>query len=185
MRAVSRVKGMFGLRPRPVAPPPAHGGGVADGLACRHCGVTLVRPIVYGAPNSPIMALAYHGAIVPGGAMARLLSGEAPNWECGSCRHRWRGGLFAGGDGDSIEQAVIIRGVTSTAVGIRAEKQYLTERFGLPAEAADPEPGWILVQQALLHHDGRPHDALSIALPDGRQPTVFFDVSSFFGRGGL
>jgi hypothetical protein len=59
--------------------------------------------------------------IFPGGAMARLVTGEAPVWKCRGCESEWRGGLFAGGPGDSIKRAVIIRGIHNTAVGIRAE----------------------------------------------------------------
>lgn len=128
------------------------------------------------------MALAAAGQIVPGGAMGRLLGGDAPTWQCAACRERWRGGLFVGGSGESVEQAVIIQGIGRTAVGIRAEKQYLTERFGLDAQAAHPGAGWTLERQALIHHDGGPHDALTISLPDGSERTVFFEVSGFFGR---
>lgn len=187
------------LRGALVAPPPRGAGpslilvaeapsapsvpSAAERLACPRCRSHEVIPIVYGVPNSLLGPLFMTGRIWPGGAMGRLLGGQAPQWRCTRCESEWRGGLYAGGEGPSLEQAVVVRNVEHSAVGIRVEKQYLTERFGLSAETAAPRPGWVLEEQALIEHsDGRRFDRLRIALPDGSARTVFFDVTAFFGK---
>jgi len=114
--------------------------------------------------------------------MGRLLTGDAPVWKCLQCQNEWRGGLFAGGPGDSMEQAVIIRGIGNTAVGIRAEKHYLTERFGIDANTAAPQPGWKLEKQSTAESSGRHFDCLTITLVDGSQRIVWFDITAFFGK---
>jgi hypothetical protein len=139
-------------------------------------------PIVYGVPSALLMPLFKDRKIAPGGAMGRLLTGQAATWRCVRCEHEWRDGLFAGGPGDSLERAVVIRWINSTAVGIRVEKQYLTEQFGLSAETAAPHPGWVITEQAALQHaDGRKFDRLLITLPDRSSRMVYFDVTSFYG----
>ena len=155
----------------------------AERLACPRCRSEEVIPIVYGVPTSLLGPLFMTGRIWPGGAMGRLLGGQAPQWRCSRCESEWRGGLYAGGEGQSLDQAVVIRHVEHSAVGIRVEKQYLTERFGRSAETAAPHPGWVLDEQALIEHaDGRRFDRLRIVLPDGSARAVFFDVTAFFGK---
>jgi hypothetical protein len=162
-------------------------GSVADlpqpEICCPHCGSNRVLPIVYGALNHLLMGLVEQGRIWPGGAMGRLLSGEAPNWLCSQCRQQWRGGLFAGGNGSTPEQAVLIHGAGCTAVGIRAEKQYLTERFGLDQAIAGDPSGWVQTMQGLVTTgNGREYDMVNVALPGGSTAVVFFDITEFFGK---
>jgi hypothetical protein len=151
-------------------------------ITCPQCTSNDVAPIVHGVPTDRLIPLFRDGKIIAGGAMGRLLSGKAPNWQCLHCEYTWRGGMFTGGPGDSLERAVIIRGITSSPVGIRLEKHYLTEQFGLEQEVAAPLPGWMLEQQMLLSSGERFFDLLTIVLPDGTSRGVYFDITSFYGK---
>jgi hypothetical protein len=128
------------------------------------------------------MQMAMAGAITPGGAMGRLIGGQAPQWECRSCETQWRGGLYTGGDGSSPAAAVTIAGIGSTAVGIRMEIQYLTERFGPDDQIAGDPQGWHLEGQTFMQQDDRAYDMLTVRLPDGTLHAVIFDITGFFGR---
>jgi hypothetical protein len=129
-----------------------------------------------------MMRMLLENRVQAGGAMARLLSGQAPEWHCLGCGNEWRGGLFVGGHGNSVGDAVVIQGIASTAIGVRAEKQYLTEKFGLSFDVAVPPIGWKLQRQTLLGSNGSSFDMITILLVDGTERTVYFDVSCFYGR---
>ena len=138
---------------------------------------------MYGALFGTLMSLAAEREVAPGGAFARLLAGDAPTWACGACLHQWRNGLYGIGDGRSMESAVVIRGVDCTAVGIRAEWQWVTEHFRmLPQEAAEPATGWSKIEQTLVSAIPKHFDLLTIGLPDGTEHTVVFEISGFYGR---
>jgi hypothetical protein len=83
---------------------------------------------------------------------------------------------FAGGSGDSREDAIVIQNAENHRAGVDAEYLYLQERFG------ERDFHWRLVGQALLMGDKRV-DRLSIALTDGTMKDIYFDVSEFFGKG--
>jgi hypothetical protein len=151
-------------------------------LCCPACGSDEALPFIYGAPTHEHMRLCVQGKAAAGGGMGRLLTGRAPTWRCGRCKHEWRGGLFGGGAGTSLEDAVVICGITSSAVGIRAEKQWLTERLGLDRDVAGQPSGWTVEQQSLVQGKHRFYDMLTISLPNGTRQVVFFDVTCFFGR---
>ena len=156
--------------------------GEGTELICPTCTSRRVVPLVYGVPSPLLHPLFLERKIFPGGGMGRLLNKQAPTWKCLRCDAEWRGGLFAGGPGDSMDRAVLIRGIESTAVGIRVEKQYLTEQFGLSAETADPQPGWTFQEQRVFYLADRKIDVLDITLPDGSRRSVFFDITCFYGK---
>jgi len=79
-------------------------------------------------------------------------------------------GIF-GGDGTSVEQAIVICGAKSEAEGVRAERDYLSEKF----------PGFDFSGQHLLLPAGRAYDQLDIVLADGSKRSVYFDITAFFG----
>ena len=164
----------------------AQPGQHVENLTCPVCGSHKALPIIYGMPTEEHMQLVMQGKAAAGGAIRRLLTGKAPTWECGACKHRWRGGLFTGGSGASVEDAVVIRGIANTAVGIRAEKQWLIERFGLDRNLAQEPSGWKLVSQSvsqsLVEGAQRVYDMVTIRLPNGAERTVYFDITSFFGK---
>jgi hypothetical protein len=81
-------------------------------------------------------------------------------------------GTYAGGDGSSIEKAIIIRAKNSHA-GVRAEYDWLMQKF----------PGFKRVLQSLLTPgDGKAYDEIVIDTADGRRLEIYFDISAFFGK---
>jgi hypothetical protein len=87
--------------------------------------------------------------------------------------------------GDSIETALVIVDAADHLDGIRAEYQYLEERYGKQGE------DWDLVMQALLEYppeeedSGGPkkyYDMMIIEFPKGRVVNLYFDISSFFTK---
>lgn len=153
----------------------------AQASPCPSCRSGRRLPIIYGEPTQIHMALVMEGKAAAGGAMRRLLTGQSPQWQCSSCGFRWRADMFTGGSGDSVQTAVVINGATCTAIGIRAEKQYLTERFGLDLAIAGDANGWQQIGQATTNSGGRRYDLISIRLADQSEQTIVFDITEFFG----
>jgi hypothetical protein len=86
------------------------------------------------------------------------------------------GDLFAGGDGSSTAQAVVIN-ATSSSVGINAEYKWIESRYG----ARDKD--WTIEMR--MHggsDDGKSYETFYIKLADGTPKTIVFDISSFYGR---
>ena len=75
---------------------------------------------------------------------------------------------FSGGDGSSFEQAIVILGATGST-GVDAEYVYLNVHF----------PGFALCRQRLCPHNSRNYDVLEFMTPDGRELSVYFDITSF------
>jgi len=143
----------------------------------------MVVPIIYGMPDEQLEPFFDSGQIRPGGAMGRLADHTGFHWHCDTCEAEWRGGMFAGGSGDSIDDPVLICGIADDAVGIRAEYQYLTERFGLQRFGpARDSPGWSVTRQALLRRADRLIDALTVELATDETVCVYFDISAFQPR---
>lgn len=90
--------------------------------------------------------------------------------------HDKPGIIFAGGSGDSREEAIVIKNVANHRAGVDAEYLYLEERFG------ERDIHWRLAMQALLTGDKRV-DRLTIELTDGTTQNIYFDISEFFGKG--
>ena len=84
--------------------------------------------------------------------------------------------IFAGGSGDSREEAIVIKGVANHRTGVDAEYLYLQERFG------ERDIHWTIFMRALLKGE-KPVDWLVIRLSDGTTESIYFDVSEFFGKG--
>jgi hypothetical protein len=143
---------------------------------CPSCGAHEVVPVIYGMPDSVLLPMFDSGRIRPGGAFGRLADHTGPHWYCRSCGGAWRGGLFQG-SGDSPDDPVVISGVTDDVVFTRAEKMFLTERFGLSAdEVKEGSSGWRLSQQALLRGKTGPLDSLAVVLASGEQSEIYFQL---------
>jgi len=82
---------------------------------------------------------------------------------------------YAGGDGSSKENAVIIKGAKSSMEGIGAEYRYLSEKFG------ERGKDWELILQSLIEDKGKRYDMMIVDLKDGTNTTIYFDISGFFG----
>ena len=78
---------------------------------------------------------------------------------------------FEGGDGLSLDTAVVILGARDGLSGIGAEKQWLRSNH----------PDWKIEMQALLDKGGRYYDRFNCRAPDGTAAEIFFDITDFFG----
>ena len=79
---------------------------------------------------------------------------------------------FAGGDGSSIEKAIIIK-APSEFVGVRGEYDWIKKN----------RPGWQLEEQKTVHtRDNRMYDKMNFRTPDRQRTTLYFDITDFFGK---
>lgn len=80
--------------------------------------------------------------------------------------------VYAGGDGSSMANAVIIQTELRGGAGVRSEYVWLSQRY----------PGYKRKLQALMHKDGKSYDRLDITTADGRELSVYFDITAIFGK---
>lgn len=78
---------------------------------------------------------------------------------------------YAGGDGSSIEKAVVILGADEMS-GVDAEYKWLRDQY----------PGWAGTGQSLQKVNGRDYDVINFIMPDGSKHTIYFDITDFFGK---
>lgn len=86
------------------------------------------------------------------------------------------GDIYAGGDGQSEEDAVVID-ATSSSIGINAEYKWIESKYGVR------DKDWTIEMR--LHggsDDGKSYETFHIKLADGTPKTVVFDISFFYGR---
>lgn len=76
---------------------------------------------------------------------------------------------YSGGDGSSIDQAVVLNGAT-IASGPRAAYNFIEERF----------PGCVHRRQSLREQGGRSYDVLEFTTADGEERTMYFDITDQF-----
>jgi hypothetical protein len=79
---------------------------------------------------------------------------------------------YAGGNGTSIEQAVILQGATLLS-GPRAEHDFLGQHY----------PGYELRRQLLKEEDGRSYDVLEFTTAEAENKAIYFDISDSFRCG--
>src|SRR5690349_20003041 len=79
--------------------------------------------------------------------------------------------VFSAGDGSSIEKAVIVQ-ASNENDGVAAEYKWLKEHY----------PGYARGNQSLMNSGGRAYDRLEITTSNGQPLSVFFDITSFFGK---
>jgi hypothetical protein len=139
---------------------------------CPFC-TTMAIPIIYGAPHDALRDYAQTGHYWLGGSLGRLMLGDAPNWQCPGCRHEWFT-PFAGGNGTSPQQAVIICGTSELILASELACQYLYRRFGLNVEVR---------RQTFVQGPEGEYDLLTVATSDGVERDVFFDVSGCCSTG--
>jgi len=78
---------------------------------------------------------------------------------------------FEGGDGSSIEKAVIIKGA-DTLSGISAEYEYVRKHF----------PGSKVLGQRLMNKEPKVYDVIEITDAKGEKRSVYFDITEFYGK---
>ncbi len=88
------------------------------------------------------------------------------------------GGIrFEGGDGLSMEKAVVIVGAKNESEGIAAEYLYLNDKYGQKSH------DYLLRAQKTLTEGDRIYDSLEIEVLALNQTLVyFFDITDFFGK---
>ena len=78
---------------------------------------------------------------------------------------------FEGGDGTSMDDAVVIRGTENQPDAVSAEYAYIERVYG---------PGCMRDRQSIGQQDGHWYDILEIILPNGSRTTVHFDITEQF-----
>ena len=81
--------------------------------------------------------------------------------------------VVAGGTGDSLESAIIIKKTPRGLSAAGAEHLFLTKRFG--QRGAD----WTLVNQDLVRADGKVYDTYCVRLADMSERMLYFDVTAW------
>lgn len=79
--------------------------------------------------------------------------------------------IFDGGDGSSMESAVIIRNAANESEGVAAESQWMRK----------VHPGWVKGTQGLFQKNGRHYDRIDYT-NRGEKLTIYFDITDFFGK---
>jgi len=79
---------------------------------------------------------------------------------------------FKGGDGSSMEKAIVIVGAKNEIEGVNSEYAWLKKHH----------PKWKVGKQALISKKGKKYDILTCVLPNNQKKEVWFDISGFFGK---
>jgi hypothetical protein len=77
----------------------------------------------------------------------------------------------AGGAGSSHATAIVVPAMNEMA-GVQWEYAYIRSHY----------PGSKFMYQALDSHSGKPYDIMTFKTADGKQRTLYFDISRYFGR---
>jgi len=90
---------------------------------------------------------------------------------------------YAGGDGNSMGQAVVILGANNSYEGIEAEYQWLAMQFG------EEYVVWQCTNQELLMEGNKYYDLLTVEFLQpsggykaGDEAEFYFDITNFFGK---
>ena len=77
----------------------------------------------------------------------------------------------AAGVGSSYRTAIVVP-ATNEISGVQWEYAYIRTHY----------PGSKFMYQALDSHGGKPYDIMTFKTADGKQRTLYFDISGYFGR---
>ena len=80
--------------------------------------------------------------------------------------------VFEGGDGSSMERAVLVKNAKGEEDGVASEYQWIR----------NVHPGWQTGNQALQTVNGKSYDRLECRTPKGETKTVYFDITELFGK---
>lgn len=84
---------------------------------------------------------------------------------------------FGGGDGLSIENAIIINGTENEKEGVTAEFIYIGKKHG------KRNSDWKPIMQSLLNKDGKSYDEIKIEdIKNNNEISYYFDITAFFGK---
>src|SRR5271166_1017019 len=82
--------------------------------------------------------------------------------------------VFEGGNGDTVENAVIVRGARLDLAGTYAEFAWLAQVYG------KKDLDWTLISHSHSVQGGRDIDTFVLRLRDGTSRTVYFDCTESF-----
>jgi len=84
---------------------------------------------------------------------------------------------FDGGDGLSIENAIIINGAENEKEGIIAELIYIGKKHG------EKNADWKPIMQGFLNKNGKSYDEIKIEdIKNNNNISYYFDITAFFGK---
>jgi len=78
--------------------------------------------------------------------------------------------------GESYETAVKFIGIKSENEGVKAEYEYLAERYGIPRLQ------WTKLKQTCIPHNDKRYDIIKIKLLDDSIVEIYFDITEWFGK---
>ncbi|MEJ2704036.1 MAG: hypothetical protein P8Z79_16485 [Sedimentisphaerales bacterium] len=85
--------------------------------------------------------------------------------------------VFEGGDGLSMDEAVIIRNALDTTVGIQAENYFISRKLG------ERNKDWFKEGQVLATgKKGRRFDVITVRTKLNERIEFCFDITDFFGK---
>ena len=79
---------------------------------------------------------------------------------------------FAGGNGISLDQAVIVLNAENTKQGVAAENYWMKWKY----------EGSKKLEQQLSTVEERQYDVVAIELESGAQVEIWFDITEFYGK---
>ncbi len=79
---------------------------------------------------------------------------------------------YEGGDGSTMEKAIIIKGAKSSEDGVPAEYAYLKKKY----------KNHEVISQGLMSKDGKSYDLINIKTAKGETIGIYFDITDFFGK---
>ncbi len=79
-----------------------------------------------------------------------------------------------GGQGDTLETAIIIKGAADSSIGVAVEWAILHQIFG------QKNKDWMFEGQSLHELNGHGYDLMRLALSDGSKRMIYFDVTDFY-----
>jgi PBP1b-binding outer membrane lipoprotein LpoB len=74
-------------------------------------------------------------------------------------------------DGSSFEKAIVINEKNAMS-GVNAEYAWIKQKY----------PGSKIKGQYLVKHKDQPYDVIEIITTDGKEKSIFFNISNFFGK---
>jgi hypothetical protein len=78
---------------------------------------------------------------------------------------------FSGGEGTSIEDAIVIGGAEDSAGAVDAQGVWIRANLS----------GFKKTKQALISQDGKHYDEITLEGQDGKKKVLYFDITSCFG----
>ena len=109
--------------------------------------------------------------LLAAGCESKQAQTAAPAGDLVPLKTQLTGVTYAGGDGTSVENAVIIK-TKDSLLGVRAEFRWV----------GDNHPNWQLKLQSVLKGGGKVYDKMYFRTPDGKLAILYFDVTDFYRK---